>query len=165
VVHLPQSSGPNIRVYPRDSGILYAVRKDLFAANRIDLTGLVPAARLRRPAAGAEDRRWKEELVPLPVKERGVYLVRAEGAASAASVVILSDLRLEVQAEHGRVRVYATHARTGLPVNEAYVKVAEGGNLRAQGFTDARGVFDAGALGGSFSVVGEKDGSYALVRR
>jgi hypothetical protein len=47
----------------------------------------------------------------------------------------------------------------------AYVTVAVCGNFRAQGFTDARGVFDAGALGGSFSVVGEKDGSYALVRR
>jgi uncharacterized protein YfaS (alpha-2-macroglobulin family) len=141
------------------------VRKDLSAVNRIDLTGLVPAARLRLESKEPEDRRWKEEKVVLPVKERGVYLVRAEGAASAASVVILSDLKLEVQAEGGRVRVYATHARTGAPVNEAYIKVAESGNLKAQGFTDARGVFDAGPVGASFSVVGEKDGSYALVRK
>jgi len=153
------------RVYPVDFMILYAVRKDLSAVNRIDLTGIVPAGRVERAWQDAGDHRWHEEKVRLPVKDKGVYLVNLRGGAEGACIVVLSDLRLEVQQAGPRLRVYATDAKTGAPVPEAYVKVADAGAIRAQGFTDARGVFEAGQVGGSFSVVAEKDGSYALYRK
>src|SRR5688572_2387481 len=145
--------------------ILYAVRKDLSAVNRIDLTGIVPAARIRKDWKDAGDHLWHEETLKLPVKDKGVYLVNFKGDAAAACIVIVSELRLEVQQAGPRLRVYATLAKTGEPAPEVYVKVADGGTIKAQGFTDARGVFEAGEVGGTFSVVAEKDGSYDLYRR
>ncbi len=153
-----------VRVYPVDFMLLYAVRKDLSSIHRIDLTGLVPAARLEVKRGDAGDHLWHDDAIPLPVTEKGVYLVHFRGKFEAASLVVLSDLRVEVQRAGPRLRAYVTDARTGAPVNEAYVKVAEGGRLTAQGFTDARGVFETPQAGNAASVVVEKDGSYGLVR-
>ena len=154
-----------IRVYPVDFMILYAVRKDLSSLNRIDLTGIVPAADIEAGPAKGPPHRWSAETATLPVSEKGVYLVQFAGKASGASVVVLSNLKVEVQQAGPRLRVYLTDAKSGDPVPEVYVKVADGNSIKAQGFTDARGVFEAGQVGGSFSVVAEKDGSYALWRR
>ncbi len=65
----------------------------------------------------------------------------------------------------GKLRVYTTRNADGSPWGEVYVKVGNGNTIQAQGFTDARGVFEAGSVGGSFSVVAEQDGHVALWRR
>jgi hypothetical protein len=50
-------------------------------------------------------------------------------------------------------------------MGDVYVKIGTGSTIQAQGFTDPRGVFEAGAVGGAFSVVAEKDGNVALWRK
>jgi uncharacterized protein YfaS (alpha-2-macroglobulin family)/TolA-binding protein len=149
-------------VYPVDFMILYALRKELGAVNRIDLTGIVPAARVPVRFGTGVPRQWQDLDLRLPVKEKGVYLVQMSGDAGGSSLVLLSDLRMEVQRTGPRVRVYITDAKTLLPVDEVFVKVADGGTILAQGFTDARGIFEAPQVPGNHSVVAEKDGSYAL---
>ena len=114
----------------------------------------------------AEDFRWHGETVDLPAKDRGVYLVVAKGGGlDASSVVLVSDLDVSVQETGGRLRVYAANRTTGAPVGDVYVKIGSGTSIHAQGFTDPRGVFEAAAAGGQFSVVAEKDGNVAFWRK
>ncbi|MCG3136014.1 MAG: Outer membrane protein assembly factor BamD [Planctomycetes bacterium] len=152
-------------VYAVDFMILYAVRRNLSAMNRIDLSGIEPVQRVTAAGRGNPSQ-WTEDFVEVPVKDRGVYLVVGRaGGHEASSVLLVSDLELSVQESGGRLRVYATDRRTGKSVPEVYVKVGDGSTIRAQGFTDARGVLDVPAVEGSFSVVAEKDGNVALWRR
>ena len=155
-----------LRVFAVDFMILYALRPDLSQVNRIDLSGIRPVEEWTVARRGAEDHRWSDEVIPLPVKAKGVYLVVARsGDLEASSVVLISDVQIEVQEVDGSVRIYATDRATGAPLPEVYVKVGDGQSVKAQGFTDARGVFEAAGVGGSFSVVAEKDGNVALWRK
>ncbi len=167
-LHLRRRNVPEVRVqvFAVDFMILYALRPDLSQVNRIDLSGIRPVKEWGVARRGAEDHRWSDETVPLPVREKGVYLVTARsGGLEASSVVLVSDLKIEVQEVNGSVRVYATDRATGAPRPEVYVKIGDGASIKAQGFTDARGVFEAGGVGGKFSVVAEKGGHVALWRR
>ncbi len=167
-LHLKRRNVAEVRleVYAVDFMILYALRPDLSQVNRIDLSGVRPVDEWSVARRGSEDYRWSDEEVSLPRSEKGVYLVVARGdGLESSSVVLVSDLEVHVQTTDGRVRVYVTDRGSGQPAGEVYVKVGDGKTIKAQGFTDARGVFEAGAVGGSFSVVAEKDGNVALWRR
>ncbi len=155
-----------LAVYAVDFMILYALRPDLSQVNRVDLSGIRPVKEWTAAGRPRDDRRWSDEDLPLPQLEKGVYLVVARGGGlEASSIVLVSDLVLDVQrTPSGGLRVYATDRRTGVPVPEAYVKVGNGSSIQAQGFTDARGVFDADAARGTCSVVAEKQGDVALWR-
>jgi tetratricopeptide (TPR) repeat protein len=168
VLHMRRKDLAEVRlkVYAVDFMILYALRRDLSAVNRIDLAGVEPVKEWVVARQGPEDFRWHDEEVPLPAKEKGVYLVVAKGGGlDASSVVLVSDLDVSVQETGGRVRVYATNRTTGAPAGDVYVKIGAGSTIQAQGFTDPRGVFEAGAVSGAFSVVAEKDGNVALWRK
>jgi tetratricopeptide (TPR) repeat protein len=168
VLHLRRKNVPEVRlkVYAVDFMILYALRRDLSAVNKIDLAGVEPVKEWVVARTTAEDFRWHEETVDLPAKEKGVYLVVAKGGGlDASSVVLVSDLDVSVQETGGRLRVYAVNRTTGTPMAEVYVKIGTGSAIHAQGFTDPRGVFEAPAAGAGFSVVAEKDGHVALWRR
>ncbi|MCE9638301.1 MAG: tetratricopeptide repeat protein [Planctomycetes bacterium] len=168
VLHLRRKNTPEVtvEVYAVDFMILYALRRNLADVNKIDLAGIEPVKRWSVARKGAEDFRWNDEEVELPANQKGVYLVtaRAEGLF-ASSIVLVSDLQVDVQEADGRLRIYTTNRVTGAPLGEVYVKVGNGSTIQAQGFTDARGVLDVPAVGGSFSVVAEKDGNTALWRR
>jgi len=155
-----------LKVYAVDFMILYALRRDLSDVNKIDLAGVEPVKEWAVARKGAEDYRWHEEAIDLPAKEKGVYLVVAKGGGlDASSVVLVSDLEVSVQETGGRVRIYATNRATGAPMGDVYVKIGAGAAIHAQGFTDPRGVFEAAAAPGAFSVVAEKDGHVAFWRK
>jgi tetratricopeptide (TPR) repeat protein len=167
-LHLRRKNVAEVRlkVYAVDFMILYALRRDLAAVNRIDLAGVEPVKEWVVARTAPEDFRWHEETVDLPAKEKGVYLVVAKGGGlDASSVVLVSDLEVSVQETGGRLRVYAVNRTTGTPMADVYVKIGTGSAIHAQGFTDPRGVFEAPAAGAGFSVVAEKDGHVALWRR
>lgn len=168
VLHLRRKNveEAQLEVYAVDFMILYALRRNLADVNRIDLSGIEPVKRWSVARKGAEDFRWREEEVALPASEKGVYLVTARGdGLFTSSVVLVSDLQVDVQKSGGRLRIYTTNRTTGAPWGDVYVKVGDGSAIQAQGFTDARGVLDVPAVNGSFSVVAEKDGNVALWRR
>ncbi|MHC4471527.1 MAG: MG2 domain-containing protein [Planctomycetota bacterium] len=156
----------DLRIYPVDLMLLIAVKKDLRAANEIDLTGIATKHRLAPVFEGGKDYRWHEERIPLDIAEKGVYLVVAKaGSMVESSIILVSDLTVSVQVVGDRVRVYASHRGTREPAADVFVKISDGKEIRAQGFTDARGVFEGRKIKGSVMVVAEKDGHFALFRR
>ena len=156
----------DLKIYEVDLMLLIAVQKDLRAANRIDLTGIPTESRVQQAWKDGVDYRWNEEEVPLSITKKGVYLVVARsGAIVTSSIVIVSDLTMSVQVIGNKVRVYAEHRATGKPVKDVFVKIADGREIKAQGFTDARGVFEGRGISGAVMVVAEKEGDFALYRR
>lgn len=162
------------KVYPVDFMILFLTRLDLANIHDIDLTGITPLAQREAALGAADDLAWRDAQVPLPAKDAGVYLVVGKaGALDRSALVVVSDLRIDVQRTvdspplrggGGRVRVYA-RTKDGKPAPGARVRVTDGSNLVARGTTDARGVFDGEVRSGRpLSVVAEREGHYALFR-
>jgi hypothetical protein len=157
----------DLRIYPVDLMLLVAVRKDLRTAHEIDLTGVATTHRSSLVFEGGLDFRWHEEEVPIQsIVEKGVYLVVAKSDGPAAtSIVLVTDLDLSVQRVADKVRVYAVDRATREPMKDVFVKVSDGKEITAQGFTDARGVFEGRSGSGPVMVVAEKEGQFALYRR
>ena len=157
----------DLRIYEVDLMLLIAVKKDLRAANRIDLTGIPTEKRVGSVWGDAGvDYRWHEEEIDLGSEKKGVYLVVARsGSIVTSSIVIVSDLAMSVQVVGNRVRVYAEDRKSGRPVKDVFIKIADGREIKAQGFTDARGVFEGRGISGAVMVVAEKGGNFALYRR
>ncbi len=155
-----------LKVYPVDLMRLFAVRKDLSRIHRIDLTGIVPMKEWTTALSGAaDDFRWRESRIPIETKGKGVSLVVVKsGKFESSAIVIQSNLEIEIQRVGSRVRIYAFDRRTREPMAGVYVKVSDGKTTKANGLTDARGVFEARGVGGTPSVVAEKDGHFALGR-
>jgi uncharacterized protein YfaS (alpha-2-macroglobulin family) len=93
-----------------------------------------------------------------------VFVVaRAEGGPERSGVVIVSNHEARVRSHEPGARVIVTNEVTGEPVSGAYVKVAEGGRIVGEGWTDARGVVDVeGDFRGSASAVVRKGRDCAL---
>lgn len=154
-----------LRIYRVDLFMLFAERPDLSRVESVDLTGIAPDAESTATLRGRRYQ-WNEEAVPLPVTETGVYLVVVKsGNHQTSSIVMLSDLDLRVTREGGVARVYATLASTGAPASRAYVKISDGATIAAEGRTDERGIFEGRNVGGSASVVAEREGHFALWRQ
>jgi tetratricopeptide (TPR) repeat protein len=158
--------GLDLRIYEVDLMRLIAVNKDLRDASGIDLTGIATENRIEKRFDGGRDFRWHEEEIPLSLTGKGVFLVVARAGDRATSgLVLVSDLDISVQEVGDRVRVYAVDRKTREPVRDVFVKISDGREIRAQGFTDARGVFEGQKGSGPLMVVAEKKGDFALYRR
>lgn len=153
------------KVYPVDFMILFLTRLDLANIHDIDLTGITPLVQREAALGATDDLAWRDTQVALPAKDPGVYLVVGKaGALDRSALVVVSDLRIDVQRVQNRVRVYA-RTKDGKPAPGARVRVTDGSNLVARGTTDARGVFDGEVRSGRpLSVVAEREGHYALFR-
>ncbi|MHC4392913.1 MAG: alpha-2-macroglobulin family protein, partial [Planctomycetota bacterium] len=153
------------RIYPVDLLLLFAKEKDLSKIAKVDLTGIAPKA-TDTIQLGGERFTWNEREVKLSIREPGAYLVVAKADdLDASTLVILSDLKVQVQATQGVTRVYATARSTGKPLANAYVTVSDGYRILGRGRTDARGVFQVSGTAQNLSVVAEHEGAYALYRR
>ncbi|MGH7293975.1 MAG: hypothetical protein ACRELB_03530, partial [Polyangiaceae bacterium] len=153
-----------MKLYPVDLLLLLAKERSLGDVSSIDLTGVAPRREMEVALEG-EKYRWNVTRVPMPVDEKGVYLVVAKAdSIDVTTLLILSDVRLELQRVGDSVRVYAIGKRDGKPIGDAFVTVSDGSRVVARGRTDARGLFEARGAGSAVTVVAEKDGSYALAR-
>ncbi len=155
-----------LKAYPVDLQVLFAVRKTLVDLHKVDLSGIVPAHQWTVALKDGKDHAAHDADVVLPVKGKapGVWLVVAKaGDHEASTVVIKTDLRVVLQRVGNKVRVYVTGA-DGLPVRGAYVTVSDGKSIRARGVTDGRGVFEAPGVGATPSVVVSKGDRYAIAR-
>jgi hypothetical protein len=156
-----------VRIYPVDLMLLVAVQKDLSKAHEIDLTGIAPAEKSVRQFPGGNDYRWHEEPLSLGPRGKGAWLVVARaGDLVRTSIVLVSNLTVSLQRSGNSIRVYAEDALTREPVGNVFVKVTDGKNIRARGFTDARGVLTCEGFEGMVIVVAtSKTGHDALLRR
>ncbi len=151
------------QVYPVDLGTLFALRKSLVAVNDVDLTGLPPVASLDRSFESLKRYTRETRALDLGVEAAGVYLVVMQaGRESASTVVLVSDLAVEVQRTNQRIRIYVTDRTTGAAVPGALVRVGDGRRIVLEGRTDPRGVFDGAAPRANAAVLVEREGHFAF---
>ncbi len=169
-VTLRNLPGAEVAVYRIDPLAYLALEKDVTGVGRLNLDGLTPAKTLAVAAAGGASRRERAETAALGRLEPGVYLAFvASKDLLRRTLVVVSDLEARVWTHPQGVRVLVTDRKTGEGVPAAFVKVAGGGAILGQGYTDARGVFEVRitrdlAESGPASAVAEKSNSFALAR-
>ena len=145
-----------VKLYRVDLALLFAVRKDLRSVSSIDLTGIDPVEELEAKLEGSPYTPNTTE-VSIPAKDKGVYLLAARaGEKESSTVLIRSDLKLEVQRVGRSIRVHV------LPRGAARIKISDGSRIVANGSSDARGIFEAPVSAGRASVLAERDGHFAL---
>ena len=172
----------SLRIYRVDLPVLFATRKDLRDLSQVKLTGIDPLRAWEEKLPG--DPTPRKAKLSVPAAEKGAYLVvgRSEEApalppeaAAGASVAVMefstvllrSDLELEVQRVGDRVRVHVfRRGEKGArePAGGAYVRVSDGQGMRGSGQADARGIFEAPVPPGQASVLAESDGHFAVYR-
>ncbi|MDF1661890.1 MAG: hypothetical protein P1V97_08960, partial [Planctomycetota bacterium] len=155
-----------LRVYPVDFMTLFLTRKNLHNIHQVKLTGIKPVLSKTYSLAKGAKFAWADHTIDLPMKKTGVYLVVAKsGDFDRSSLVVISDLKIKVQADGSGVRVYAS--KNGKPCEGARVRVTDGSSLVLSGKTDARGVFHPqGRYRVSVrAIVVEYKGHYAIYRR
>jgi hypothetical protein len=154
------------RVYPVDLQTLFAVRRTLEGLNRIDLSGVSPAKEWTFSPKDGRDRSWHDASVSLPVGENaaGAFLVVAKaGPLEVSTVVVKTDLRVALQPLGEKVRVHVTDA-AGRGVRNAFVTVSDGRAIKARGWTDGRGDFEAPGVGATPFVVANVGDRYGVAR-
>lgn len=162
-VKLKNQTAVKVRIYPVDLKVLFAVRKNLANVNAIDLTGIPAVATFEHKIAHAPQYEPFTRKLSLPIKQQGVYLVVLKaGDRDASTIVVKSDLDLEVQRTGRKVRAYVTLRSNGKPVAGALVRFADGRTIKAEGRTDPRGVFEGPNLSGKASTVVEFEGGFAF---
>ncbi len=90
---------------------------------------------------------WTYRSIPLPIKERGAYLVEAAAGKVAHTVVIISDISMVVKQDGLETLVYVTKADSGAPVAEAKVTIYDNSKKElASGISDANGLVRLAAV-------------------
>jgi alpha-2-macroglobulin len=92
--------------------------------------------------------RWQQQLVEVPVKEQGLYLVEAvHGALTASTILMVSDTVMITKAGNGKVLNLVVDRNTGLPLQHVSVSaVAKNQNL-VQVKTNSDGIAEFAAKG------------------
>lgn len=155
-----------LRAYPIDLQVLFAVRKTLEGLHEIDLSGIAPARQWSAPLPPVPGRQAGSTRLPLGLAPDawGAWLVVAKGGdLEASTLVVKTGLSAELQRVDEKVRVHVRDA-SGQPVRGAYVAVSDGERIRARGLTDGRGVFEAPGVGGVAFAVASKGDQVALAR-
>jgi uncharacterized protein YfaS (alpha-2-macroglobulin family)/TolA-binding protein len=157
-----------ILVYPVDLMKLYLIRRNLKDVASINLAGIHPFHGAKKELGAKARYRDQNATVTLPLKKEGAYLVVVKGGGIEASgLVVLSDLKLEVQEDpaSGRIRITVHNEKTDGFEADSHVKVvaALGAEFHS-GDTDLRGVYETGGLVGEATVIVKKDTSYAFFR-
>ncbi|NRA97021.1 MAG: hypothetical protein HRU14_12520, partial [Planctomycetes bacterium] len=138
----------------RDPKISFATAQDLVAALRIPLGPGEEVARFDRQTKDADGHQPHQEEIPLPVTDRGCYLVEATaGDLVYRDLLVVSDLGIVRQVDGDRTLVFAVDTKTGAPVAGANVVVRHRIHVRGltgwrwvvkaeRGLTDASGVLE-----------------------
>ena len=178
VVSIPLGDAPRIEVRSRNVGTadlllyrvdlmrLYLREKDLSRVTEVRLAGIEPAHKRTVQLLGRSHRE-KATTLPLPLARPGAYLVVLKGEqAELSSMVLYSDLSLEIQEDRnaGRVRVSVIDP-DGDPVPDSHVKVlGSSGSGIVSGDTDLRGVVAADGVYGVPTVIARHGEQYAFWR-
>jgi hypothetical protein len=160
----------HLLIYRVDLMTLYLVEKNLSRITKVRLAGIRPALDPMTVRLGdGKDYADKERKVPLAITESGAYLVIARGEDLHASGLVLvtpMELRVQEDAESGRVRVNVLDRKTGRYLRDVHVKVigSASGEFVA-GETDLRGVFIADGIRGTATVIArDSEGRFAFHR-
>ncbi len=87
-----------------------------------------------------EEENWHYEGIPVPIKEKGVYLVEARiRGKRAMTTVVISELGMVVKQSNTEILSYVVNSRTGERVGDVELVVARGGKRLAEKSTGADG--------------------------
>ncbi|GAK57091.1 alpha-2-macroglobulin-like [Candidatus Vecturithrix granuli] len=158
----------NLLVYRVDLMTLYLLQKNLNNITNINLAGITPYHQEHLILGDGKDYAEKTYKVALPLQKEGAYLVVAkESELDSSGMVLLSQLKLEVEEDpvSGRVRVNVLNAESGKYENKVHVKVIGSGDSEfVSGSTDLRGIFIADNIHGAATVIARKGDQYAFYR-
>ena len=158
----------SLSVYKVDLMKLYLARKSLNAITDINLAGIEPILSRTYPLGDGKDYRDRKKPLNLPLEDKGAYLLVVQGdEASCSGMVLVSDLKLEVQeaGASGRVRVNVKDVKSGEFHKNVHIKVIGSANdAFRSGYTDLRGIFVADDVSGTSAVIAERDGEYGFHR-
>ncbi|MBI4582500.1 MAG: tetratricopeptide repeat protein [Planctomycetes bacterium] len=167
-VHYQNLEKAAFKAYRVDLPMLFATRKSLGDLSAIDLAGIDPVKSWETALPGGGSNRRRRLELELPLQDKGVYWITGKaGDQEIATVLIRSDLELEVQRAGDKVRAYVYTAGAPeaagkrRPVEGAYVKIAAGQRLAGEGRTDARGLFEAVVQEGQAAILAEHQSHYA----
>lgn len=89
----------------------------------------------------SRDRYWQYESIPVPVKEKGVYLVQAAtGGKVASTAIVITELGMVVKQTKEEALAFVVNRRTGEKVPNANITFARGRNSRIAGSTSSDGI-------------------------
>ena len=145
-----------VQLYKVDLMKLYLREKSLSNITKINLAGIAPQAGEAFALGEGKDYDVKKKELTLPVKEEGAYLAIVRGDNLFTSgLVLISPLKLEVKEnQEGSVRVNVADAASGKALADAEVKALGSASQQVQsGTTDPRGVFEAGYISGTATVI------------
>jgi hypothetical protein len=159
----------NVKVYRIDLLKFSLMQRNLDRITAINLAGIRPYHELTEQLGDGNDFRDREQVLSLPLKDEGAYLLVCRGENLYASgLVLVSPLGLEVQedAASGRVRVTVKNTVDDRYAHNVHVKVIGTGNSDfISGETDLRGIFVADAIQGTSTVIAKSDENrYAFFR-
>lgn len=85
--------------------------------------------------------RWQSASIPIPVTDKGVYLVEAvAGELAAYTVVLVSDVALTAKVADGSLLGMIADRKTGAPVRNATLHLISGRETLARWESDANGI-------------------------
>jgi hypothetical protein len=88
--------------------------------------------------------RWESQNIPIPVSEKGVYLVEAtNGTLRAYTVVVVTELAIITKAAPGRLLSFVVDRSSGEPISGAMVRVWIDKQEVVARQTDQQGLMDA----------------------
>ncbi len=167
-LHYRNVKDVNLLVYRVDLMTLYLLQKNLNTITNVNLAGITPYYQENLTLGDGKDYAEKTYELALPLQKEGAYLVVAkESERDASGMVLLSQLKLEVEEDivSGRVRVNVLNAESGKYENRVHVKVIGSGDSEfVSGSTDLRGIFIADNIHGAATVIARKGDQYAFSR-
>ncbi|MCU0229275.1 MAG: MG2 domain-containing protein, partial [Bryobacterales bacterium] len=90
------------------------------------------------------ENRWDTATVPIPVKDKGVYLVEATaGELAAYTMVMVTDIALSAKVSDGQLLGLVVNRKTGAPVPDAGIHMILASQTLASWKTNSEGSVDA----------------------
>lgn len=113
---------------------------------------------------------WRYKEVTLPLKEPGIYLIKAKARGTgkeldAVSEAVISHLGTLVKFTPEQVLVFVNNTENNLPEKDVNVKIYLNNKVISEGLTDEKGLFEtefSEKLNGSMTVFTEYNGNYSL---
>ncbi len=146
-----------LKIYKVDLLKLHDRSSNLSDVTKVSLAGITPEAEIKVALGGGRDFAWKKQMLELPVKKEGAYLVICRGDdLFTSALVIVTPMELEVREdnEEGGVRVYVKDGAKGSYVADAEIEIIDSaGASPTTGRTDPRGAFQASGVSGYATIV------------
>ena len=168
-LHFRSIKEAHLQIYRVDLMKLYLRERSLSNVANVNLAGIAPKHEMTVKLGNGKDYRDREQMITLPVKDDGAYLVICRGDYLYTSgLVLVTPLKMEVQEDLSAhtVRVNISDSKTGKYLDNVHVKaIGLKDSKFKSGETDLRGVWKAENITDRPTVIArDTKGRYAFFR-